>query len=95
MNGEATWFLHTHAWRQTRAAVLARDNYECQFIDEDGVKCGKRATVAGHIIPRVYGGSHEMENLRAECSFHSSSNSNPRSFDREAEKAGRRPSREW
>ena len=53
--GGSTW-----RWRKLRRRVLERDHWRCQL-------CGRRATHAGHIVPRVLGGLDAEHNLRAEC----------------------------
>ena len=85
-------FLSSQEWRVRRKAVLDRDGWKCQYPIGSGV-CGARASVAGHIIPRAAGGSHDLENLRAECREHSNMNNNPTSwaFDMGQTK----PSRRW
>ena len=50
----------TRAWRKLRAAVLYRDAYTCQY-------CGRAATHADHVIPRVAGGRDTAANLVAAC----------------------------
>jgi 5-methylcytosine-specific restriction endonuclease McrA len=40
-------------WKHLRAAVLERDNHECQHV-RYGVKCGRPATSA-HLDPRLKG----------------------------------------
>jgi hypothetical protein len=52
--------LLTSQWKAQRKRVLARDNYECVY-------CGAEATQVDHIIPRVDGGSHDLDNLVAAC----------------------------
>lgn len=49
-----------------RRAVLARDNWECQFV-KNGSKCRAPAKHVDHILPRRYGGQTEENNLRAAC----------------------------
>lgn len=44
-----------------RRAVLARDNYECQY------GCGRRATTMDHVHPRSKGGKHEWTNVVGCC----------------------------
>jgi 5-methylcytosine-specific restriction endonuclease McrA len=65
----------TTAWRRTRARILHRDHYRCQYPVDGGI-CGARATVAGHIIARSQWppgqpGVDADTNLRAECKRHS------------------------
>ena len=60
--------MSTRAWRRLRAYVLERDRYVCQRPQPPaGAPCGRPATDAGHIVARVYGGTDDPTNLRAEC----------------------------
>jgi hypothetical protein len=52
--------LLTRQWKEQRKRVLQRDNYTCAY-------CGQEATQVDHIIPRVDGGTHDLENLLAAC----------------------------
>lgn len=52
--------LLTTQWKAQRKRVLARDNHQCVY-------CGNDATQVDHIIPRVDGGTHDLENLVACC----------------------------
>ena len=69
----------TTRWLKIRAVVLRRDSHRCQVpTDGDGHTCGRPATVAGHITARAdwppgQPGIDHLENLRAECEQHSSS----------------------
>ncbi|TQF03921.1 HNH endonuclease [Kitasatospora acidiphila] len=56
-------------WSSRRQAVLARDGYQCTWIESTSQRCTEKATDVDHIIP---GGSHEPANLRALCSWHHS-----------------------
>jgi 5-methylcytosine-specific restriction endonuclease McrA len=60
----------TTRWRRTRAVVLDRDRRRCQVPMPDGGVCGEYADTAGHIVPRVQGGTDALTNLRAECRAH-------------------------
>lgn len=71
---------------------MERDNHSCQYPIGSGV-CGKKAKVAGHIIPRAAGGSHDLDNLRAECWYHSNRNNNPTSWA--FDMGQNNPSRRW
>lgn len=56
------------AWRRLRAYVLARDQYQCQRMNPlTGIRCGRPATDAGHILDVALGGTDHPANLRAEC----------------------------
>jgi 5-methylcytosine-specific restriction protein A len=50
----------TRQWRSTRAAILARDHWQCQI-------CGHRAEHVDHILPLAHGGTDAPSNLRATC----------------------------
>ena len=52
--------LLTRQWKEQRKKVLARDHYTCAY-------CGQEATQVDHIIPRVDGGTHDLDNLVAAC----------------------------
>jgi hypothetical protein len=52
--------LLTRKWKEQRKRVLQRDQYTCVY-------CNQEATQVDHIIPRVDGGTHDMENLVAAC----------------------------
>lgn len=58
------WKGSSRKWRVIRAAVLARDNYQCQI---QGPNCLGTATQPDHIVPKSQGGSDMMSNLRAAC----------------------------
>jgi 5-methylcytosine-specific restriction endonuclease McrA len=51
-----------HERRLTRAELLERDEYTCQY-------CGKKGgqLTIDHVIPRQYGGAHTWENTVAAC----------------------------
>ena len=54
-------------WREKiRPAVLERFNYQC-------VTCGTSEDLTvDHIIPKVHGGTDDMDNLRVMCRRHNS-----------------------
>jgi hypothetical protein len=52
--------LLTRQWKDQRKRVLNRDNHQCVY-------CGQDATQVDHIIPRVDGGTHDLDNLVAAC----------------------------
>lgn len=52
--------LLTRQWKDQRKRVLDRDCWQCVY-------CGQEATQVDHIIPRVDGGTHDLENLVAAC----------------------------
>lgn len=55
----------THAIRQQRKQILARDRYTCQ-MQVPGV-CTYMATEDDHIIPLAEGGTDDLSNRRAVC----------------------------
>jgi HNH endonuclease len=50
-------------WRKLRERVFQRYGHVCW-------RCGVYANTVDHVIPRVLGGSHDLDNLRPACSFH-------------------------
>ena len=52
--------LGTQRWKQQRKRVLQRDNYICTY-------CGGEANQVDHIVPRVQGGGHDLDNLTSCC----------------------------
>ncbi|CAB4222043.1 HNHc domain containing protein [uncultured Caudovirales phage] len=52
---------NTAQFKRQRLRVLARDQYTCQYCGTVG------ATHCDHVIPKVDGGSDEMDNLVASC----------------------------
>jgi 5-methylcytosine-specific restriction protein A len=54
-------FYLSKEWKTTRLAVLRRDGFVCVMA------CGRRATIADHILSRRSGGSDAMSNLRSLC----------------------------
>ena len=46
-------------WARTRIRILSRDGYVCGICGRDG------ANSVDHIVPRIRGGSHNDDNLRA------------------------------
>lgn len=46
----------------SRKAVLARDNYHCQYCGKNSVKM-----TVDHVVPRTLGGRFEWENLVCAC----------------------------
>ena len=48
----------------TRAAVMLRDAYRCQYC---GDTSGRSYMTVDHVIPRSRGGKHEWENLVTAC----------------------------
>lgn len=54
----------------TRRGILARDNYECQFITAAG-PCKSKADTMDHVVPKSKGGEkNSWENLVAACARH-------------------------
>ena len=56
--------LKTYSWKMLRQRVLERDGRECQIR---GPRCQGVANEVDHIIPKVYGGDNNLDNLRAAC----------------------------
>ena len=52
------------AWARRRRLVLERDGHRCT-LELEG--CTGLATHADHIIPRRFGGTDDLANLRAAC----------------------------
>ena len=52
--------LGLQTWKEQRLRVLKRDSYTCAY-------CGQEANQVDHIIPRVNGGTHDLDNLVACC----------------------------
>jgi 5-methylcytosine-specific restriction endonuclease McrA len=50
----------THRWRQIRSRILRRDQFICQY-------CNQEATTVDHVIPRRLGGLDSDDNLVASC----------------------------
>jgi 5-methylcytosine-specific restriction endonuclease McrA len=48
----------------SRRAVLARDNYACQYC---GAQPGRPALTVDHVVPRSQGGGKSWDNLVAAC----------------------------
>lgn len=48
----------------TRAAVMLRDAYVCQYC---GVAPGRQRLTVDHVVPRSRGGSHDWDNLVTAC----------------------------
>lgn len=61
--------VQNRQWRAIRRAVLIRDAYTCYV-------CLGRANTVDHIIPRIAGGTHQLDNLRACCARHNSEKGN-------------------
>ena len=49
--------------RLTRREAFLRDRFRCQYCGKEG-----RDLTLDHVVPRVYGGKHEWENVVAACS---------------------------
>jgi 5-methylcytosine-specific restriction protein A len=56
-------------WQKRRAEVLERDGHRCTFLLSDGARCTEPATTVDHIVNIRNGGTHDLSNLRAACSF--------------------------
>lgn len=55
----------TSRWRRLRAVVLVRDGGVCRMGLEG---CTGVATTVDHVVPKVLGGTDQLDNLRAACS---------------------------
>jgi hypothetical protein len=56
---------------ETRRYVLHRDNYECQFVGDDGHRCrSKRHIQFHHLEPFARGGATAAANLKLYCRAH-------------------------
>jgi hypothetical protein len=66
-------------WRQLRIAALQRDNYQCQYVDANGEKCGRRATSV-HIRPELQGDHRKatLDDCVSMCHPHHGSTDAPR-----------------
>jgi 5-methylcytosine-specific restriction endonuclease McrA len=58
-------FYLSYEWKQTRLAVLERDEYRCSVPG-----CDEPASVVDHIKPRKQGGDESADNLRSLCRVH-------------------------
>ena len=55
----------------TKAIVLKRAGYCCEYQGKDGKRCGsKQHLEIDHIKPYALGGGHESENLQVLCGQH-------------------------
>lgn len=58
-------------WAQRRAQVLERDGHRCTVMLSDGTRCPAVASAVDHIVNvRTDGGTHDLDNLRAICTWH-------------------------
>ncbi|WP_236746217.1 HNH endonuclease [Mycobacteroides abscessus] len=51
-------------WFEIRKRVLERDNYECQA---KRYGCTERAEEVNHIVPQIFGGTDDDDNLQSLC----------------------------
>jgi 5-methylcytosine-specific restriction protein A len=58
-------FYRSYGWKQTRLAVLERDEYRCSVPG-----CQEMASVVDHIVARKQGGDERASNLRSFCRTH-------------------------
>ena len=58
-------FYVSPEWKETRAAILKRDNYQCAVPGCKAVAC-----VVDHILRRKDGGTEDWNNLRSLCRTH-------------------------
>ena len=61
-NGFEHYFYTTSEWHKTRSLILVRDNFTCKSCK----KRQKRLHVH-HLIPRMYGGTEDFDNLITLC----------------------------
>ncbi|MFN8370586.1 MAG: HNH endonuclease [Bacteriovoracaceae bacterium] len=58
-----------------RRKVFKKSNYQCEFIQRDGVRCSARVNLQiEHIKPYSLGGSHAENNLQILCATHNQYN---------------------
>jgi hypothetical protein len=57
--------------RETRRTVVARDGVRCDFVGEDGHRCGSQAFLEfDHVVPVGTGAGSEASNVRLLCFAH-------------------------
>lgn len=57
--------------KATKCAVRQRDNNQCTFVSEDGVRCCEKHHLEfDHIKPYAFGGGRDADNLRLRCRAH-------------------------
>jgi 5-methylcytosine-specific restriction endonuclease McrA len=56
--------LNSPAWKRVRLVILERDRFVCR-LELPG--CTGRATEVDHVVPRKFGGTEALSNLRAAC----------------------------
>ena len=57
--------------KHLRQSVIERDQGQCCFVSESGLRCTSRAGLQiDHIVPFAKGGPTELSNLRTLCSAH-------------------------
>jgi hypothetical protein len=54
--------MRSRQWMATRILILERDDYTCAY-------CGEEADEVDHVEPLVLGGSNDVANLVACCSY--------------------------
>jgi hypothetical protein len=60
-----------HIPKYVRQSVIERDQGQCCFVSENGVRCTSKAGLQiDHIAPFAKGGLTELSNLRTLCSAH-------------------------
>jgi 5-methylcytosine-specific restriction endonuclease McrA len=58
-------YYFSKEWKALRNAALARDRWTCIVPG-----CSAGAVVVDHIVPRRYGGSNSLSNIRCLCRVH-------------------------
>ncbi len=57
--------------KSLKVAVRSRDNNQCSFVSEEGIRCTERHGLEfDHCIPYAAGGSTDFNNLRLLCKAH-------------------------
>ena len=57
--------------KSVKVAVRERDNHQCSFVSQDGVRCTERHGLQfDHKVPYSAGGSSDFNNLRLLCRAH-------------------------
>ena len=60
-----------HIPAPAREKVLMRDQYQCTYVGNNGVRCNAtRHLQFDHVVPFARGGGHDPENLRLLCAAH-------------------------
>ena len=54
-------------WPRLRRVVLERSGYQCEWVEDSGMRCFAKATDVDHIEA---GDLHELSNLQSLCGVH-------------------------